>query len=138
MTSQVIDSGTCGRQPGAMTAPVHHAQDPVTSYAVGLLHDVRRGPEIVEYLTEIDATLADHGGRFLVHGGGRTVVEGTLDSDLVVIEFSDPDGATRWYHSDAYQRLARLRQTFAQGAVVLYVGTEPGHRAEDILQGWRG
>ncbi|MGI3785163.1 MAG: DUF1330 domain-containing protein [Janthinobacterium lividum] len=116
-----------------MTAPVADAQDPAASYAVGLLHDVERGSGIVEYLTKIDATLADYGGRFVVHGGESVVVEGTVDSDLIVIEFPEPDGATRWYHSDAYQRLARLRQTFARGAVVLCAGTEPGHRAIDIL-----
>ena len=138
MTSQVIDSTASVREPGAMTGPVANTQHRAASYAVGLLHDVHPGPGMVEYLTEIDATLADHGGRFLIHGGESTVVEGTIDSDLIVIEFPDADGATQWYHSDAYQQLARLRRTFAEGAVVLFGGAEAGHRALDILHGWRG
>jgi uncharacterized protein (DUF1330 family) len=48
----------------------------VAAYAVALLRAVEMGPEIVAYLEQIDATLAPFGGRFLVHGGAKTILEG--------------------------------------------------------------
>jgi uncharacterized protein (DUF1330 family) len=34
------------------------------------------GPDIVAYVEAIDATLAPFNGRFLVHGGEKTILEG--------------------------------------------------------------
>lgn len=103
------------------------------SYAVALLHDVRSGDELHEYLAGIDATLTPYRGTFLIHGGSPRVVEGTLTSDLIVIGFPAADGAQRWYDSAAYQRLAALRRTFAKGTVALCRGELAQHRAVDIL-----
>ncbi|MDJ0362782.1 DUF1330 domain-containing protein [Rhodococcus sp. H29-C3] len=103
------------------------------SYALALLHDIHPGPALHTYLGGIDATLAPHGGSFLIHGGTPRVVEGSLTCDLIVIGFPHADGAHHWYHSPAYQQLAELRRTFAQGAVVLYRGEDIDHRAFDIL-----
>jgi uncharacterized protein (DUF1330 family) len=49
----------------------------MSTYAVAHLRKVNLGPEIVEYLQRIDATLGPFGGRFLVHGGQVEVLEGT-------------------------------------------------------------
>lgn len=103
------------------------------SYALALLHDVQLGDALQDYLAGIDATLAPYGGSFLIHGGSPRIVEGSLTGDLIVIGFPDPDGAQNWYDSAAYQQLAALRRTFAQGAVVLYRGEDDDHRALDIL-----
>ena len=49
----------------------------MTAYAIGHLHDVDLGADIVDYLKRIDETLAPFGGRFIIHGGPATVVEGS-------------------------------------------------------------
>lgn len=49
------------------------------------LRDVDFGAEIIKHLHRIDATLAEHGGRFLVHGGTLTPLEGEWNGDLIVI-----------------------------------------------------
>jgi uncharacterized protein (DUF1330 family) len=51
------------------------------------LKDVQTGPQIVEYLTRIDATLAPYGGRFIVDGGSADVREGTDPRVVIIIEF---------------------------------------------------
>lgn len=104
------------------------------AYAVGLLHAVRFGPPIVEYLERIDATLAPHGGRFLIHGGPRTVLEGDLPGDLIVIEFPDMDRARAWYDSPAYRAILPLRRENAEGTVFLIEGVAAYHKATDILK----
>lgn len=105
----------------------------MTCYAVGLLHDVRMGPEIVAYLEAIDATLAPFDGRFLIHGGARDALEGECDDDLIVIAFPDQAAAVAWYASPSYRAILPLRLRNARGAVFLIEGVEDNHRATDIL-----
>jgi uncharacterized protein (DUF1330 family) len=105
----------------------------MTCYAVGLLHDVRMGPEIVAYLEAIDATLAPFDGRFLIHGGARDTLEGECDDDLIVIAFPDRAAAVAWYASPSYRAILPLRLWNVRGAVFLIEGVEDDHRATDIL-----
>lgn len=105
------------------------------AYGVALLHDVRFGDEITAYLRGIDATLRPFGGRFVIHGGVPTVLEGTWPpGDLIVIEFPDRDGALGWYRSDEYQKILPLRQENAAGPVILIDGVSPEHVATDVLR----
>ena len=105
----------------------------MTCYAVGLLHEVRMGPEIVTYLEAIDATLAPFGGRFVIHGGPREALEGACDKDLIVIAFPDRAAATGWYASPAYRAILPLRLQNSRGAIFLIEGVEDNHQATDIL-----
>lgn len=102
-------------------------------YAVGIIHDLTMGPPIVEYLQRIDATLTQYQGRFLIHGGTATVMEGTNPGALIVIEFPDRERAEQWYASDAYQEILPLRTDNAVSTVLLTDGVDPGHRATDVL-----
>lgn len=103
------------------------------AYAIGYLREVTFGADIIEYMQRIDATLAEHGGHFLVHGGALTPCEGQWDGDLVVIGFPDRDSARRWYDSPAYQAILPLRTRNSDGMVTIVDGVGPGHRATDKL-----
>jgi uncharacterized protein (DUF1330 family) len=105
----------------------------MSAYAVAHMHEVTMGPDIVEYLQRIDATLAQFGGRFAVHGGEVEVLEGSWPGHLIVIEFPDRDHASAWYHSDAYRQILALRTDNSRSDVVLADGVDHGHRATDIL-----
>ncbi len=107
----------------------------MTAYAVGHLRAVSMGPEIADYLARIDATLAPFGGRFVVHGGRKTVLEGSWDGDLIVIGFPDRASASAWYASPEYQAILPLRTANSEGDVILVDGVAADHRATDILQG---
>jgi uncharacterized protein (DUF1330 family) len=97
------------------------------------MHKVTIGPEIVEYLERIDATLAPFGGRFLVHGGKVEVVEGAWSGNLIVIEFPDRARARAWYESAAYQKILSLRTNNSESDTFLVDGVSEGHRATDVL-----
>jgi len=101
--------------------------------AIAYLRDVDLGPEIVEYLERIDATLEPYGGRFLVHGGRLTGIEGSWNGDLVVIEFPDAETATAWYESDSYQAILALRTEHSTSMTCVVEGVAPGYRAVDKL-----
>lgn len=75
----------------------------MAAYAVAHMRQVTMGPQIVEYLQRIDATLEPFGGRFLVHGGDMDVVENEWPGHLIVIEFPDRAHAWGWYDSSAYR-----------------------------------
>ena len=95
----------------------------------------RDGPDITKYLRLIDATLEPFEGRFLVHGAGPEVVEGSLEGDIVIIEFPSLDSARGWYHSDGYQEIAPFRVENSTSTVVFIDGVPAGHRATDVLGG---
>ena len=59
----------------------------MTAYAIRHLGGVRIGPVIIADLRAIAATLEPHGGRFLVHGADREIVEGDWPGDLVIVAF---------------------------------------------------
>ena len=104
------------------------------AYAVAHLRSVRMGPEIVEYLERIDATLAPFDGRFIIHGGPVIdAPEGEWPGDLIVIEFPDREHARRWYASAAYQEILPLRTENAEGVAVIVDGVPADHRATDVL-----
>jgi uncharacterized protein (DUF1330 family) len=105
----------------------------MTAYAIGHLREVRMGPDIVEYLHLIDATLAPFEGRFIIHGGPKVVLEGDWPGDLIVIAFPNVESANGWYHSPAYQEIVRLRTDNSQGSVLIMDGVDADHQAPDVL-----
>jgi uncharacterized protein (DUF1330 family) len=103
------------------------------AYAIAHLRAVDVGPEIVEYLQRIDATLEPFDGRFIVHGALPDVREDAFPGTIVVIEFPDLAAAAGWYESPAYQAILPLRTEHSEGTAFLIDGVEPGHRAMDAL-----
>lgn len=105
----------------------------MSTYAVAHLRKVTLGPQIVEYLQRIDATLEPFGGKFLVHGGEVEVLEGAWPGHLIIIEFPDREQARTWYESAAYQEILPLRTNNSEGDVVFADSVSQGHRATDVL-----
>jgi uncharacterized protein (DUF1330 family) len=103
------------------------------SYAVGILNSVKLGPAIVEYLQRIDATLAPFAGHFIVHGGDKSVLEGTDPGVFIVIEFPDRHAAEGWYSSPAYGAILPLRTEHSVSNVFLVDGVDRTHVATDVL-----
>ena len=105
----------------------------MTAYAVAHMRQVAMGPQIVEYLHKIDATLEPFGGRFLVHGGNVEVIENDWPGNLIIIEFPDRRQMREWYDSPAYQAILALRTDNSQSDVVFADGVEHPHKATDVL-----
>jgi uncharacterized protein (DUF1330 family) len=69
------------------------------------------------------ASIARHGGRFLVRGGAATLLEGAPSPQrVVVIEFPDRATAERWYRSEEYQSALKIRQAASRGRLMLIDG----------------
>jgi uncharacterized protein (DUF1330 family) len=80
----------------------------------------------VEYTENVPATIAAHGGRFLVRGGAVEALEGDWrPRRFVIVEFPSPEAARDWYESDEYAALAEIRKRHSDGRLVLVEGYEP-------------
>ena len=78
-----------------------------------------------EYGRKVLSQVAAVGGKLLVASPSPTVLEGDDDSAwTAVIEFPDRAAALRWYQSQEYAPLKKLRleELTAGGAVVLFDG----------------
>ncbi|HSM42837.1 MAG TPA: DUF1330 domain-containing protein [Afifellaceae bacterium] len=70
-----------------------------------------------------------YGGRFIVRGGDSELMEGSLRSRHVVIEFDSYQTALDCYNSPEYARAKALRETASAGDLVViegYDGPQPG------------
>ena len=57
-----------------------------------------------EYRKQVLAVVTKYGGKFLVRGGAKTVLEGNIPfARIVVTEFPDVESAKRFYNSVEYQ-----------------------------------
>jgi uncharacterized protein (DUF1330 family) len=76
-----------------------------------------------EYRKQVPATVAKHGGRFLVRGGAWEPLEGDWrPGRVVVLEFPDVAAAKAWYTSQEYGPLIKIRQSASTGHVILVEG----------------
>lgn len=76
-----------------------------------------------DYIKADAAAFAKYDAKFLVRGGQFSAVEGPARERHVVIEFESYEKALECYHSDEYQRAAKLRQAYAESEVLILEGT---------------
>lgn len=78
------------------------------------------------YREAVPAVIAAHGGRYLVRGGAKRVLEGQLPLQrLVVLEFPSMQAAQAFYDSADYAPLLALRLASTRSDVVLVEGYAP-------------
>jgi uncharacterized protein (DUF1330 family) len=85
--------------------------------------DVQDAATYEEYRKQVPATIAKHGGRYLVRGGRVDRVEGSWNATrLVVLEFPSMEQARRWYDSEDYREPKAIRMKSAVTDAVFVEG----------------
>jgi uncharacterized protein (DUF1330 family) len=119
----VIIEGYDGPQPGRPHGS--DAEAPLAStrkgYWIGHV-DITNPEGYKAYVAANAAPFAGYGGRFLVRGGPREVVEGKVRARTVVMEFPSYAVALACYRSPAYQAAAALRQGTAETDLFIIEG----------------
>ena len=93
-------------------------------YAVGHI-TVTNMDGYKEYAAQVPATIAKHGGRYLVRGGHTTVIEGEMPQDRhVVVEWPDRATAEGWYNSPEYQEILKIRLAASHGTLIMVDGID--------------
>ena len=94
----------------------------MSAYVIGNI-EVMDPVRYVTYTQGVGASIAAHGGRFLVRGGAVEKLEGAVDPKrVVVIEFPTVERAKAWWDSDEYRELKALRQSLSVGSLMLAAG----------------
>ena len=107
--------------------PAQPAQSPAAGARKGywIAHvDVTEPEGYKAYMVADMAPIGAHGGRFLVRGGKHEVVEGTVRSRSVVIEFPSYAAALACYRSPGYQAAAAHRKGRAEFDLIVAEGTD--------------
>ena len=79
--------------------------------------------QYARYRDAAPASIAAHGGRYIVRGGELAIFEGDWSpSRVVVLEFPDLETAKRWATSEEYGAARKLREGAAQLNVVAIEG----------------
>lgn len=75
------------------------------------------------YVQKTGDLVTEYGGRYLVRGGSRKVVEGELAHDrMVVIEFPSLEIAQSFYDDPRYVEVRKIRQDNSNAIIVQVVG----------------
>ena len=93
----------------------------MTAYVIAEI-EVENAEGYAEYMPLADASLAKHGGRFLVRGGKTGVFEGEWSDRIIILEFGSLDAARAWYYSDDYQAAAAIRHRNSGGRIIAVEG----------------
>jgi uncharacterized protein (DUF1330 family) len=76
-----------------------------------------------EYRAKVPAVIAKYGGRYIVRGGKIEQLEGGWQPKrLAVLEFPTLDQALKFYRSEEYAPLIKLRQRASRGKIVVVEG----------------
>jgi len=85
--------------------------------------DIHDPEQYERYKAASPAAVAGGGGRFVVRGGELAVLEGDWHPKrLVVLEFEDLEAARRFYESEEYQEVKKLREGAASLNMVAVEG----------------
>ena len=76
-----------------------------------------------EYRSQVPATIARYGGRYIVRGGEMETLEGTwAPKRVVILEFPDRAAAKAWWSSSEYAAAKALRQRCARTELIIVDG----------------
>jgi uncharacterized protein (DUF1330 family) len=97
-------------------------EDGMPAYVIANVN-VQDAAAFEEYRRQVPATIAKHGGRYLVRGGRVERLEGAWNpTRLVVLEFPSMEQARRWYDSEDYRGPKALRMKCAMTDAVFVEG----------------
>ncbi|MCY3867374.1 MAG: DUF1330 domain-containing protein [Chloroflexi bacterium] len=81
--------------------------------------------QYAEYMKLTPAIAEKYGGKFLIRGGDKVILEGPDQPErIVLLKFDSIEAAQRMYNSDEYQAAIKLREGAAEASFVVIDGAE--------------
>tara|TARA_Y100001970_G_C14199017_1_gene839963 strand:+ start:546 stop:833 length:288 start_codon:yes stop_codon:yes gene_type:complete len=76
-----------------------------------------------DYKKLAPATISKYGGKYIVRGGEKEILEGDYAPERVVmLEFENIDNAKKWINSPEYEVAKKLRHKYASSNVIVVQG----------------
>jgi len=86
--------------------------------------DVTDPEKFAKYREQVSSLIEAYGGKYIVRGGKHEVLEGGWNPNrLVVLEFESAAAAKKFWDSDDYAPVKKMRHESAQSNIVLVEGT---------------
>lgn len=86
--------------------------------------DVKDPERYKDYVSTAKPAFEKYGAKFIARGGQAELVEGPGRARNVIIEFASMQHALDCYNSDDYQAAKAIRQTVADGEIVIVEAAE--------------
>ena len=94
-------------------------------YIISMI-SVTNPEEYKAYMGPTAELVKAHGGRYLVRGGEKTVIEGETEYDrFVVLEFDSVEKAKAFYEDPEYAEVMKIRHRNSKGTMVRVEGYDP-------------
>lgn len=94
----------------------------MAAYIIALIN-IHDPDKYQEYAKRAGPAATKHGGKFLVRGGAKAVLEGAIPFERIIVdEFKDVDAARRFFNSPEYQEAAKYRLGAADFNAVIVEG----------------
>jgi uncharacterized protein (DUF1330 family) len=94
----------------------------MTAYVIAEL-EVTDPAAYDEYRKRVPSVISQYGGKFIVRGGRIETMEGDWSPKRIVgVEFPSMEQALKWYRSEEYAPLIKLRQRGARGKLIIVEG----------------
>lgn len=78
-----------------------------------------------QYMKLTPAILEQYGGRFVIRGAEKTVLEGPDSTErIVLLKFDSVDAVKRMYNSPEYQAAIKVREGAAEASFIVMEGLE--------------
>lgn len=76
------------------------------------------------YAANAGPTVDQYGGKYIARGGALTGLENFEDEGkrVVIIQFPDVETAEKWYHSEEYNAVRKLRDTAGHARFMIVEG----------------
>lgn len=94
----------------------------MAAYVIGML-EVRDPSWRAEYGPKTATLVEKHGGRYVARDGAEALEgNGKIPDTFVILEFPSVEAAKAWYNDPDYAPMIKLRQTGADGDLVVMEG----------------
>ena len=76
-----------------------------------------------EYLKQVTPIAKKYGGEYMIRGGNYEILLGNWDFErTVVIKFPNYDNAIKWYNSEEYAPVKKIREENSEGNLIIIEG----------------
>ena len=80
--------------------------------------------EFEKYRLQVPSVTESYGGKYRARGGKQQTLEGEpfIGNRTVIVEFKNYEQALKWYYSNEYSQLVKLRQAGSNGTLLVVEG----------------
>ena len=94
-----------------------------SAYVIASVH-VTNTNEFEKYRLQVPSVTESYGGKYLARGGKQRTLEGEpfVGNRTVIVEFENYEQALKWYYSNEYSQLVKLRKAGSNGTLLVVEG----------------